>query len=401
MREFWLVVKNEYVKRVGKRSFFISTLGIPLLVIILLSFTAILAGGSQTEKPVGYIDQAGFLASGEALRIDRDSSTVVLRKYPDETSARASLEKGEIQAYYVLPEDYLQTRRVSLYYWYDAPTEAARREFDAFLRANLVAGQSEEVKQRLLAGSDLRIRSRDGQRELSGAGILNLVIPFMAGFLFVFSVMLSAGFLMKIVADEKENRTMEVMITSILPEQFIGGKAIGLMGVALTQMLIWVAILVLGLVSGAHFVEALQLVQIPWSFLLVVALFFFPAYALMAGLMTAIGASVTDVRHGQQIVGFLNVFFMLPYFFLALIFVNPDSPILVALTLFPTTAFVTVTLRWSMTAIPFWQLLSSWTLLVFAAGGSIWVSAKVFRAGMLQYGQELSLRSVYAAVRAR
>jgi ABC-2 type transport system permease protein len=74
---------------------------------------------------------------------------------------------------------------------------------------------------------------------------------------------------------------------------------------------------------------------------------------------------------------------------------------MVALTLVPLTAFLTVVLRWSVTLVPWWQLAASWVLLVAAAGGSLWAAARILRAGMLRYGQRLSLRAIWAALRAR
>ena len=121
------------------------------------------------------------------------------------------------------------------------------------------------------------------------------------------------------VTDEKENRTIEVLTTSIRPEELIGGKAVGLMSVGLTQLGIWVLTGVIALLVASFFVPEVQGFRIPWSFVGVAVMFFVPAYALIAGLMTAVGGMVTDLRQGQQITGILNLFFTLPFFFVALI----------------------------------------------------------------------------------
>jgi ABC-2 type transport system permease protein len=213
--------------------------------------------------------------------------------------------------------------------------------------------------------------------------------------------MSSAGYLLQAVTDEKENRTVEIMFTSLSPEQLIGGKAAGLIAVALSQILVWVVAVVVGLVVGAQFLEPLQTVRVPWTFLLVMILYFLPAYVLMAGLMTAIGSMVTEMQQGQQIAGVLNMLFILPFFFVSVVFFNPDSPILIALTLFPTTAFITVAFRWGMTVMPAWQLIASWVLLVGTAGLSVWASARLFRVGMLRYGQRIDLRAALQIIRAR
>jgi ABC-2 type transport system permease protein len=229
--------------------------------------------------------------------------------------------------------------------------------------------------------------------------VVGFILPFVAAFFFVFAVMNAGSYMLQAVTDEKENRTIEVLATSIRPEELIGGKAIGLMSVGFTQLTIWVLTGVIALLVASPFVPELQGLRIPWSFLGVAVLFFVPAYALIAGLMTAVGGMVTDLRQGQQITGILNLFFTLPFFFVAPMMAKPNSPLLIVLTLFPTTAFVTITMRWAMTSVPMWQLGLSWVLLVTSAVTSVWLAAYIFRLGMLRYGQSLNIKTIVASLR--
>jgi ABC-2 type transport system permease protein len=137
---------------------------------------------------------------------------------------------------------------------------------------------------------------------------------------------------------------------------------------------------------------------VPWGMLGIAALYFVPSYVLVAGIMVAIGSAVTEIQQGQQIAGLINLLFFVPFFFLALVIANPDSSLLVALSLFPTTAFMTITMRWSLAVVPLWQMAVSWVLLVTSAAGSLWISARVLRAGMLRYGQRLDLHSIARAL---
>jgi ABC-2 type transport system permease protein len=145
----------------------------------------------------------------------------------------------------------------------------------------------------------------------------------------------------------------------------------------------------------------LQGISVPWPLLGIVALFFLPSYALVAGLMTAIGSAVTEVRQGQQIAGIVNLLFVAPLFVLPVLIETPNSPLAIGLTLFPTTSFVTVTLRWALATIPMWQMVASWGILVITALLSMWASAQVFRLGMLRYGQPLTPRVLLAAMQRR
>lgn len=399
MRNFWLIAKHEYRKRVSKRSFLLATLGVPLLMALVIGASIFFTIANQNDQPLGYVDQAGILHADVAPETQGKSGAVALRSFTDEASARNALEQEEIQAYYVLPPDYLQTRQLQLYYWSDAPQDTVREQFSRFVRANLAANQPADVQNRLVEDPSISVRKLDGSRQIGSGNIVNVILPFVAAVLFFFTVMTSAGYLLQVVADEKENRTIEILITSLSPEQLIGGKAIGLMAVSLTQLSIWLVAIATSLLVGAQFLEPLGIIQIPWTFVFVVILYFLPTYALIAAMMTAIGGAVTETRQGQQIAGILNLLFILPVLLSALVFTNPDSPVLVFFTLFPTTSFVTVMLRWATSVIPLWQLAASWLLLVASAVLGMWASARIFRAGMLRYGQSLDLRAAFSAVR--
>ena len=401
MAKVWIVARHEYARMVRRRSFVIGTLGLPLLLVVVMAISIVAATGDTDRRPLGYLDLAGVLdpdVHPPVRHADRDGE---LCAFAGESAARAALEAGEIQAFYVIPADYIQSGRVTLYTWDKEPGSAVRSRFDDLLAANLVAGLSDDVQRRAVEGVSVTVRSADGRRELDSNNLMAFILPFGAGLFFTFAVMASAGYLLQAVTTEKENRTMEVMITSIAPEQLIGGKALGLMAVSLTQLGIWGLAVGLGLAIGARWIEALRSARVPWASLAIAALYFLPAYALVAGMMITIGSAVTETRQGQQISGIINLLFTSPFFFVVLILANPDSPILVFLTLFPTTAFITVTMRWSLTVVPLWQMVLSWVLLVASAGASLWVAARVLRAGMLRYGQRLDLRALVRAVRLR
>ena len=401
MRKLWLVARHEYLKMVRRRAFWLATLGIPLLIVLIMAVSIAVFAGRRSEKPLGYVDHAGVLAAGVYPDLGQGERFTEVRPFPDEAAAAAALEAGQIQAFYVVPADYLASPEVILHYWDDWPSDALREDWADFMRVNLAAGLPDDVRRRVLEGVELTVRSSDGRQEVSSRNFVNLFLPLIAGVFFTLAVMSSASYLLQAVADEKENRTVEVMFTSLTPEQFIGGKAAGLIAVALSQILFWVLAVAVGLAVGARFLEPLRAVQVPWRFLGVIGLYFLPAFCLMAGMMTAIGSMVTEVQQGQQIAGVLNMLFLLPFFFVGLAFFEPDSPILVALTLFPTTAFFAVTLRWGLTAVPAWQLIASWLLLVATAGFSLWAAARIFRVGMLRYGQRISLRGAVQILRAR
>jgi len=399
---FWLVAKHEYAKIVKTKSFLLGTLGVPALIVVVTAVSVIVALGQRGVLPVGYVDHAGILDATVLPPREEGEELVALRAFSDEALAQAALEAEEIQAFYVLSKDYVQTGQMKLVYGQKRPSEVAREDFVAFLRANLLAQQSPAIQKRVQEGPWVTIRSADGSREFDSENILSFVVPYAAAFFFFFAVMNSGGYMLQAITDEKENRTVEILATSLRPLELIGGKALGLMSVGLTQLAIWTATGLLALVvATSMFPDLLNGFNIPWSFIGVTMLFFLPAYALMAGMMTAVGSAVTDHRQGQQISGIFNLLFTFPFFFIVLIMAKPNSPLVVALTLFPTTAFITITLRWAMAIVPLWQLLVSWVLVVSTAVFSVWVAARIFRIGMLRYGQRLSFKHILTSLQGK
>jgi ABC-2 type transport system permease protein len=401
MRKLWVVAKHEYAKITRKRSFLFGTLAMPLFFVAIMALIIVVMVTGEDQRPIGYVDQAGLLITVTSLPPTEDDgpNPVELLAFADVAQARAALDNGRLQAYYVLPADYLTSHNVQLYYWDKQPSSAALRRFDNLVRANLAAALPPEVAARARQGINLTARSADGRQEVGGQSIVNLFVPFFIGLFFSIVVLSSGAYLLEAITDEKESRTIEVMATSMTPGQLIGGKALGLMAVALTQIGILIVTIVIGVMIGAQFVEALRGFSLPWSMLLTLALFFLPTYALIAGMMIAVGSMVTETRQGQQIAGALNMLFTLPFFFFIVFFTAPNSPLATILTIFPTTAFLTIALRWSLTTIPMWEMVVGWVLVTVSAIFMVWAASRIFRMGMLHYGQRLDLKSMLRAVR--
>jgi ABC-2 type transport system permease protein len=354
---------------------------------------------NQDTTPIGYVDQAGFLDASLHATLPDAAERIQIRPFADQETARAALEQGQIQAYYVFPPDYLSSLQTEVYFLEDEPSGDAQQDLAEFVRVNLVSSYPPDVQERLLEGPSVTVHDVTSNRTFSENEIANIILPFIATFLFFFATMSSAGYMLGVVASEKENRTVEVMMTSVTPEQLIGGKTLGLLAASLSQLAAYLVVGIIGVRVAAAYVPELQQIEMPWGYLGVMALFFFPSYALITGMMVALGAAVTEMEQGQQAAGLLNLLFVLPLVTLPVLFNNPGHPLIIAFTLFPTTSFLTISLRWGLGTVPWWQIGLSWTLLVATAALSIWAAARVFRAGMLRYGKPLSLKAVVAAVR--
>ena len=352
MRSLWLIAKHEYRRTVLRRAFILITLAIPLGMVALIAVAMLVPLMSESNLPIGYVDKAGILGATRRLPSAMPSD-IEIRAFPDEEAAVSALERSEIQAFFVFPADYPSTLHTDLYYLEEPPSSDVWGEFNDFVRLNLVATYPHEVRTRLFEGPNVTVHDIVSNREFSRSSIIETVVmPFVASFFFFVATMAASNYMLRVVADEKENRTMEIMITSVTPGQLIGGKTVGLLAAALTQLSVYVIAALIGLAVAAPRVEALQQARVPWTYLAVMVLFFLPTYALRAAVMVAIGGAVTKLQQGEQVAAFLNLFFMFPIFLMMVIFENPGHPLIVFLSLFPTTAFLTISLRWGLGTIP-------------------------------------------------
>jgi ABC-2 type transport system permease protein len=399
MRNFWLVAKSEYLRTVGRRAFVLLTVGVPVVVALLIGAIALVVQMGDRNEPIGYVDQAGILDASLQASLPDANERVQIRSYPDVESGRTAVERGEIQALFVFPPGYPETLQTDLYYRQRAPGNNAWKDLDDLVRLSMLSSLPAETRQRLLEGPQVTIHDLSTGRTFNENQVASFILPFAASLLFLFATMTASGYLLGVVSTEKENRTMEVMLTTVSPGQLIGGKTLGLLAATLTQLLVYLLTAVVAVLVAARFIPELQQVQIPWSYLGTVGLFFLPAYALLAGIMIGIGAAVTDLQQGQQVAGLLNLVFVAPMFILPVILEDPTSPLVIAATLFPTTSFLTVALRLGWGSVPLWQLLAGWGILVASALVAVWAAARVVRVGMLRYGQPMSVKGMVAAVR--
>lgn len=398
MPKLLLVARQAYLYEVRKKSFLIAVLAPVALVALVIVLVIVTMRTGSNALPLGYVDPGGLLKPEVLPALPKADKMIAFTAYADEDAASAALDAGEIQAYYVVPADFVAARTLKGYYLDKAPSDLARKDLDRFLRASLLSNLDEGVRLRANEGITPILRSADGRRTANMNNPIDLIMPYIASMLFVITVIMSAGYLLQAITTEKENRTVEMLVTSASPEQLVGGKALGLVSVSLTVLLLWLITVALGFLIARPFVPELQ-IKIPWDMVGVVTLFFLPSFVLVSGVFITLGALMPDYRQGQQAAGMVNMLFMAPLLVSGLLFLNPNHPLLVVLTFFPTTAYAMVAMRWAFTTIPMWHLIVSWVLLALTALASIVLATRIFRVGMLHYGQPLSLASAAKAVR--
>ena len=209
MHNLWLVAKHEYRRTVFKRAFVLITLAIPLGMAALIAVVIMVDLSGENRSPLGYVDKTGILDVTEWATRPGADGRIEVRAFPDEEAALAALEGAEIQAFFVLPSGYPDTLETELYYLEEPPSSDAWRDFGRFVRANLVDSYPDDVRNRLLEGPNITVHDVANKREFSESSLINVILPFVASFFFFIATMSASGYMLQVVATEKENRTID------------------------------------------------------------------------------------------------------------------------------------------------------------------------------------------------
>lgn len=401
MSKLWYVARHEYARNVFKKSFILALLSVPLLIAVNIGLIAFMVSLDNNSAPVGYVDRAGLLSDPIPAPVGPSEGAIEFIPFQTEDEARDALEAKSIQAYYVVSPDYFETSRIDLLYLKE-PGENATRQFYDFIQSNVLADQPLEIALRAVEGSNVTVRTPDGSREFSGAPTLGAVLPVLVSVAFMFLLLMSSGYLMQAVVDEKENRTMEVLITSLSASRLISGKVLGIVAIGLTQLVAWILVGILAVFIGGEVfgIEWFQNPGLDWGPILTVVAIAIPSYVLACALMVAVGSTVGQAQEGQQIGVLFFMLFMIPLYAIMVIGETPNATPSVVLTLLPFTSLMTVGFRSLFSVVPLWQVVASVAIQTVCAAGALWLAGRAFRLGMLRYGQRLRFSEIFARAKA-
>ena len=391
------VAKYEYFKHVGKRRFWIALLGVPVGFLLIIALSILLSFLSFNQDPVGYVDQANLITQPQQIPDETGFLKIFipLIPYEYEAAARADVENGTLQGYVVIPPGYQSTYQVT-YYSNSQPSSDVQNQINELLRDNLMLNQKLPYLDRIRAGSQISMESLDGSETSDGTGWHRIFVPILIGILYFVLVMSGGGYLLQSLVEEKQNRTMEIMITSMSPNQLMNGKIIGNLGVGLTQILIWVLIMVLGgLIFRERLTFLVDLNLSPGYLALGLALLVL-AFIASAGLLAIIGASMSSMEEAQSVNGLIILPAMLPFYFFQSFFTNPNGVIPRILSYFPLSAPLSLSLRMAFTRVATWEIALVFVILIASIILVFWMSGKAYRRGLLEYNKRLKLRDLFA-----
>jgi len=398
-----LIFKHEFLTTIKRVGFIIMTLIVPVLALLAIGIfqlvSAIMEPSEVETTTIGYVDEVGgfdqFTAQGP----------IELVRYDTQDDATKALINNDVSEYFVIPRDYTSTGVIN-HYTLEKQPETPRPTVAAikkFLTSNMLAGKVPQATVNVIDAPLYLLTTRltetgDVATEQGGYG--NVIVPGIFSFLLAFSIIFSASYMLSGLVQEKENRLIEVLLSSVSTRQLITGKVLGLGAAGLIQVAVWLVSLplLLNLVSST-FGGFFSMIQLPGNFIILGLVYFILGYLFFVVVAAGIGAISTNTQEGQQLLMTLTMPVFIPFWFSSLLFIFPNSPIWVVLSIFPITAPVTTMLRLGVSDVPVWQVVVSILLLGISIFVALFIAIRVFRIYLLMYGKRPKLGEVFRALR--
>lgn len=442
MNKTWLIIKREYFSRVKKRSFIIMSLLGPLIMAGVIVFSLWLSLEESENQKILVVDDSyplfKDLEGGELIQYEVQPIEL--------EQALERMNTSDYTAVLHIPGDVYKVKR-GLLYFKKQPSFRIQRLMEENLQQYIEIFKLKEFDftetdyRKLKAPISLVTMKYDGE---SGNAQETDMLPAIVGlvfsvliymFVFIYSVQVMRG-----VIEEKTSRIIEVIISSVKPFQLMLGKIIGVGGVGLTQFLIWIfltiaivitsqAVLIGDKYEASNITQtvsmtdevreqldqenAISLTELSKddnlfnkigriNFPLMISLFLFyflGGFFLYSAMMAAVGSAVDNDTETQQFVLPITFPLLLSYIVAFSIFDNPSSPIAVWMSMIPFTSPVIMMIRVAFNSVTIWEIALSMSLLVITFIFMVWVSARVYRTGILMYGKKASLSEIIKWIR--
>lgn len=419
----FIVAKNEFMKRVKTRWFVFTTLLGP---IVLVAFFAVIGFVSATaieggESTILVLDETGRMTS--ELN-DPEGKLSFVASDASEENLRERVLAGEADGYLVLPEDLISGNVGARYY----STEGGGVSSFNFDLRNIIRGTvrtlrlqdqqvAPEVYDIINASVGLETIKLSDEGEEQGSSAAYAIVGGIMGFLIYITMLIYGSVVMQGVIQEKMNRVVEIIVSSVKPFQLLMGKVLGIGAMGLVQMTFW-AILIAGGTMGSGFIISLfvktdslnlpdtatqteildavgfQIPDLGPEVFVFFVIYFLLGYLLYATLFAGIGSAVEQQQDAQSLTLPVMMPIIVSIVFLQAVIEAPNSTLSVALSLIPFTAPIPMVVRVAMIDVPLWQLALSLTLLAGTFVGAVWVSSRIYRVGILSYGKKPSLKEI-------
>ena len=432
MGKIGIIAGREFNERVRKKSFIITTILMPLFLVAMMFIPMLMVNmKSDTVREIYVVDDSGVIA-------DKLQDSGTLRFIPSDMPLDEIKEQSlDIFGVLVIGENIVEGGGAQLY-TYDSSTIDIESEISTqikdIIETEKLKGYNIENLSEILASVETSVPLSVKQFSESGeakdsSSVVAIVAAYIFGFLIYMFVFLYGGMVMQGVIEEKSNKVLEVMVSSVKPFQLMMGKILGIASVALTQLLIWVVFIVVvggglmsllagdmieaaqamssgmpmdmsamsGMVMDADMAAAINTLTDPaYLFRLIggFIVYFIGGYLLYAAMFAAVGSAVDNEKDTQNLQTPISMPLILGLFVMLTAMQDPNSPLAVWCSIIPFTSPIVMVARLPY-GVPAWELWTSIGVLFASFLAIVWFAGKVYRVGIFMYGKKPTFKELF------
>jgi len=414
MKNIILIAKREFFTQVKKKSFIILTLLTPLLIIVFGGVVSLMFQANETQMQISVIDKSGLFK--DRLKSDQNIRYVFSLEETEKSLIKALETTEEMNGVMIIPKKEIHELENSI-------EILTNKNLSNEARKNIAGNISEIIKaekinalgistaqiEDLNKGVNLHvvnILEKEKKQDSFLVGVKSGLSIFLMYCVFTFIMMYGIR-VMRSVLEEKNNRVVEILISSVKPFELMMGKILGVTGVALVQFGVWVVMIFasvmtlgssnVGMVSGVAEVQMVlsALSQINYGLILFVfVIYFLLGYLFYSAMYAAIGSAVDNETETQQFTLFAILPMMLGFYGSITIMNNPDGPMSFWLSMIPFTSPIAMLARIPFD-VPVWELVLSIGILLVSTLGMVFIASKIYRVGILMYGNKVTLKELW------
>lgn len=415
MHKTWLVIRREYLVRVKKKSFIVMTILGPLLMAALMIAPIYLANENQEERLIAVNQQSDFLLENtELLHFTSIPELEVINLRKDFSLspyyALLYIEKGKFTLY--------SNQQISL-----SVSRDIQRQIEQIVEINNLkeAGIDPQIIENAKTEIEIttKLIEKDGSSTNSHSEA-SMGIGFISGILIYIFIFMYGTMVMRGVIEEKANRIVEIIISSLKPFQLMMGKILGVAAVGLTQFILWIILtIIISTIAELTFLDTssmtneisaneqsvilaqlanitggINLTQILLSFIF----YFLAGYLMYSSLFAAVGSAVDAEADTQQFILPITIPLILSFILIQPIMDSPDGTLAFWMSIIPFTSPVIMMVRLPF-GVPGWELLLSMGVLVSTFVATTWLAGRIYRTGILMYGKKPSYKELWKWLR--
>jgi len=431
MDKIWIILEREYLERVKKKSFILSTILTPLIFPLFIAITVfVLTTEEKEERVIALLDKNNFIEDSTRIRGD-----IFLHTDNDISEIQNMIDEGEIYGALEIPKFDIYEPKDLRFYSKNVPSGDLISGIESLVENKIRELKIQDLKLNEESLDKLRTRitmetysvdkEAEGISDEIGVKQSNSDLAFglgyFNGFLIYMFVFIYGSFILQSVLDEKTSKVVEIIVSSIKPTQLMMGKVLGVGAVAFTQIFIWIILVTsistfTSMYFGINSYETTQIVQTEQDVnnskeivkgiydmfaavdikktVLIFLIYFLGGFFLYGAFFAAIGSAVDNLQDANQFTLPISLPIIASLMFMGIVLNNPEGNASFFLSMFPLTSPILMMARLAF-GVPDWQLILSIMILIISVVFALWFAGRIYRVGILTSGSKITYKLIW------